>query len=128
MGEGGTRHSCRIFPPGPPICSAADSPPGLASPTNRVREAGNTGLPLPTFCPSQAKLEKGSLCLAERMSAERKGTLDSEPVNLSPASIAPLTHNPHSGTGKLLSGRFEIRMKNSLTDRIANSGRDSFMQ
>ena len=83
IGHGGRWYKIFLqdISPGAPICSAADFPPGPASPTNRVREAGNTGLPLPTFRPSQVNLGKGSLCLAERMSAERKGALDSEPVN-----------------------------------------------
>ena len=80
MGEGGTRHSCRIFPQDSPYVQQLTL--RLALPALPIRSGKQeTGLPLPTFCPSQEKPGKGSLCLAERLSAERKGVLDSEPMN-----------------------------------------------
>ena len=43
IGHGGRWYKTFLhdISPGLPICSAADSPPGPASPTNKVREEGN---------------------------------------------------------------------------------------
>lgn len=48
---------------------------------------GSTGLPLPTCPPSPVRLGEGSLCLAGRLSAVRKGALDSEPESLEPSPL-----------------------------------------
>lgn len=80
----------RDISPGPSKCSAADPLPGPASPTNTVREAGSTGLLLPTS-PKPSEAGRGKPCHAERLSTVRKGALDSEHMTWSPVPVPPLT-------------------------------------
>lgn len=114
IGQGG--RWCKTFlrdiSPGPSKCSAAGPLPGPASPTNRVREAGSTGLLLPTS-PKPSEAGRGKPCHAERLSTVRKGALESEHMTWSPVPVPPLTHNHDSETRKLLRGRFGIGIKNS---------------